>query len=285
MTKQKKEIIEAEVIDESLAIVGEEVLGFLHEKADEVYEPGFLIFKIAHSTGSVSAAGHGSREEIEGIILAVEITRTLWFNGTTDEETKARAWAGTLPLCSSRANNGSAGEFPKAIDNDTPDFLRGLLEPVLGADYNCTGCPWNQFGTAGRGKLCKEGRRFLLWNPADGMAAVLAISPSSLSSWRQYRAGFENKHFSRVITRITFNVVSTGSNKYSIVNFTAVKNGEVTAEMVAPLGRVVSYGGKDMMEVEALRHEFLNLAVEREIDYPDNGSGVVNVAPESEDEF
>lgn len=293
MTKQKKE--ELVVAGSNLpAEVGESVLSYLDEKADEFYEPGFVVFQIGHQTGVFTAPGFGSVEGFIGVILAAELVRALWFSGTDAERKTAEGWTGGFPICSSRNNNGARGELPKALDKDTPDLVRAVIEPIINCDFQCQACQWNKFGSAlrGRGKLCKESRRLLIWSPKTGVPGVLSVPPSSIANWRQYRAGMQGKHFSRVVTNFSLQQVTAGTNKYCVVNFSVAKDEDknpmpVEPEMVVALGRQVSYGGRDMMEAEALMAEFLNLSIEREIDYPDNhvSAGTPAAAPEKEDEF
>lgn len=291
MAKPKKE--EIAVADSNLpAEVGESVLAYLDEKADESYEPGFILFEIGHGTTSISSKSFGSTESLKAVVLSVEVVRALWFNGTDEEKSTAEGWTGGFPVCSSRNNNGANGLFPKPLDKETPDLVKAVMTPIIDCDFHCPECEWNKFGSAlrGRGKLCKESRRLLLWSPATEVTGVLSVPPSSIANWRQYRAGLQGKHFSRVVVDITLQPVKQGSISYSTVNFSPAKGEDgpmlVAGEMIAALGRNVTYGGKQMMEVEALVAEFLNLSIERAVDYPDNGSeGTPVAAPEKGDDY
>lgn len=263
--------------DAAIAETGGSVLGFLNDQADKFYEPGFITIKIGRGTTEFSSPGFGSTEELTGIILSVELTRALWSAGTAKEQEVMDKWSGSPPLCSSRNNYGAKGEFPKPLDDDTPNEVRNMLKPPLESDMSCSSCHWNQFGSAigGSGKMCKEMRRFLIYQPDVGVSGVLTITPSSLRNWANYRAGLQGKHFSNVVTKITLNPMSRGKLSWSVVNFSAA--GEAPMDMIAPLGRMVSYKGQPMMEVEALVAEFLNLEMAKDSDYDMSANGETKV--------
>jgi hypothetical protein len=60
--------------------------------------------------------------------------------------------------------------------------------PLKQAD-SCTACPMNQFGTAGNGKACKNGRVLAVLPPdadADTPLAILKVSPTALKAFDAY---------------------------------------------------------------------------------------------------
>lgn len=75
---------------------------------------------------------------------------------------------------------------------------------------NCTGCPMNEFGSAGDGKACKESR-VLAVIPEDADAnteiAVLKVSPTALKAFDSYVrsvAGTLSKAPFQVVTQVSF---------------------------------------------------------------------------------
>lgn len=57
---------------------------------------------------------------------------------------------------------------------------------------NCAECPWNQWGSDGRGKACKNGRRLGLLSAdavedlAGAETRVLNVSPTNIKHWAKY---------------------------------------------------------------------------------------------------
>lgn len=256
---------------------------FLDEQADKSYEPGFQVIEIGHKTATFSSKGFGSGGRITGIILSVEKTRGLWPFGTDDEEKELTDWTDKRPICVSRGDNAEQGlgELVKVLDDDAPDVARSVLAPILEANMICSKCQWAQFASLGKGQACKAGRRFLIWNVKARIPGVLAITPTSIKNWQQYRAGLEGGHFSRVVTRFSLNQMQRGKFKWSTVAFESA--GDVDGDMVAPLAKMVTYKGQEMMEARALIAEFLQLELARDIDYPENGASVDKV--EQGDDF
>jgi hypothetical protein len=257
------------------AEVGAGVLGYLQKQADKFYEPGFLTFKIVKELGLFII--QGQQEEtfpfIEGIILSVELTRALWSFGTDEELAIMDGWTNGRPVCSSRNNFGVSGQLVEPIGEGTPDIISMLAKPIIECGYSCKHCAYNQFGSArsGSGKLCKESRRFLIWNPDNGQTGVLSVPPSSIRNWINYRVALPGEQFSSVVTRITLNPMERGSYKWSVAVFSAGK--ETTNEMIAPLGKPVVYDGEPLMAIEALVAEFLNLDMSKDVDYDTTSNG------------
>ncbi len=272
--KEKK--TEVAIVEETnLAEVGTGVMTFLNQKADEFYESGFLPVKIIKETAMFAVVGQETAKnfpEIIAVILFAEQTRSLWSFGTDAEQKLIETWCGSRPMCSSRNNYGRKGALIEVIEGDTPDIVKNAVKPPLDAGFECNVCRYNEFGSVpnGAGKLCKEQRRFLLWVPESSITSILSISPSSLRNWRNFRAGLEDKHFSSVITKISLTTMERGRNKWAVANFVPV--GKVTPELVAPLGRVIMYGGFPTQEYRAMEAEFLGTTLDKDQDYNTNGT-------------
>ena len=258
-----------------------DVMAYLNKKADEIYQPGFAVIEVNHKTGTFTAEGFGTADEITGIVLSTEETRALWAFGTEQEQASIRDWVGPIPLCSSRGENALnyKGELSKLLDNEAPDLVRTIIKPILDTDCKCGSdrkpvCQWAQFGASGggRGQACKKCIRLLIWNPGSGTAGILVASPTSLKAWRNYRAMIPNGHFSSIVTSFTLNKMERGQYRWSILR---PKSGDpVSPEMIQPLGKIIKYQGKAVMEIEAMIAEFLRLDLVEEEMYETNGSAV-----------
>lgn len=250
----------------------EDVLSFLDTQADKQFEPGFAMVKISRDAPEFVCPSWGKSDEMIGIILAIESIRTLWPKGSDENIGIMETWAQKRPLCQSRGENSfmGKGELVKPIDEESPTLIKEFLAPIMEADNLCKNCPWSQFGSDGKGQACKEGRRFLIWNPESDMSAVFSITPTSLKAWGGYRAGLPGQHFSRIITRFTLTEKERGSYRWKEVIFT--NKGNVTNQIIAPLAETVPYKGEYVHRARALVAEFMQLELEKDEVYPDNGS-------------
>lgn len=157
-----------------------------------------------------SLEGPQYEKELHGIIAMSLQGRSYWANGLED------SGGGTPPDCSS-----GSGDFGHG-DPGGP----------------CETCPMNEFGSSGKGdgKACKEFRSVFLVLPGTAIPTVLAVPPSSLKAFKQYRlrlaaAGFD---MSSVITKFT---LTKAKNKqgvdYAQINFT--KGASLSPEQAAKM--------------------------------------------------
>lgn len=273
--------------DQSLAEVGSGVMDILDQAAEQApYEPGFLAVKINHGSKSFDAGALGSvNSPIECVILAAEKLRALWPTGDDDAKAEIKVWSGPAPLCSSRGNGGVRGGLTKVLDADAGEAIEVLLTPPSESEFMCQKCQWNEFGSAdrGAGKACKEMRRLLIFIPEQAQIGVLSVPPSSLKAWGNYINSLPRKRFDLIISSISAVPEQAGELKYSVLDFTPAKEkGKivgVTPDVLAPLGRTVSYGGKDIMEIQALFAEFSQLELVEDQDYPANGKSADDSTP------
>ena len=92
------------------------------------------------------------------------------------------------------AGGGIAFELP-GEDEDNPesspaivgviDGKRGTIRET-GETKDCASCPYNQFGSDGRGKACKNVHRLYILREGSPVPIILALPPSSLKSLRDY---------------------------------------------------------------------------------------------------
>lgn len=259
---------------QALAEQGRSVLDVLNRNAEQApYRPGFLNLKVNRGSKSFEAGALGTFDApVDCIILAIDHQRSLWPQGSDDVKDKMREWCGRRPLCSSRGNGGVKGEMPKAVDKQTPKNIKDLLQPPM--DENCLcgtprkpKCKWNTFGTAesGDGKACKESRKLLLYMPGISSVAVTRVTAASLSAWRAYEDSMPGQRVDGCLTSIGLTVQTKGVNTYSVMDFSPVKEEgaivPVKPEMVASLGRVVDYEGRQVQEIEAILEYFGQLEI------------------------
>ena len=65
------------------------------------------------------------------------------------------------------------------------DGKKGVMRET-GEIKDCASCPYNQFGSDGRGKACKNVHRLFIIQEGNPVPIILALPPSSLKSFRDY---------------------------------------------------------------------------------------------------
>jgi len=259
-------------MSENLPAEIQSVQDMLNQAADEEPETGLLAIKIKHQAAIFQSVGFGNGTEFNAIILGIEKFRALWpFGSNAQKEKAVKNYFDPLPICGSRGVEfrEGIGELTKALKDDAAAAVKEIVGPIIQNGNICKQCPWGQWGSdikGGRGQQCRLGQRFLLYSPETNSAAVMAITATSLKSWRNYRAGLVNGHYSMVVTNFSL-IEQSGNFDYCICKFTA--GDPVTSEMLAPLAKTVSYQGQDVMYAKALRAEFLNLSLEKEAEFDD----------------
>lgn len=156
---------------------------------------------------------NGSRdivmESFQGIIIAHHKSNALFKASDNEDESM-----NTPPICSS-------------VDGETGVVLE------TGECRNCETCPHNVFGTAGKGKACKNMHRLYILVEGCPIPVTLTLPPTSLELWRNYAlmdvaaAGLD---MCEVVTEFGLtNETNEAGQKYSIVNFKIV--GKVNQEV------------------------------------------------------
>lgn len=276
------------------AEIGNNALDFLVQHAkDTPYDPGFMTIKVNKGAKSFSAGAIGTLDSpLECIVLSMNRRRTLWppnkdispdqlavaLQCTPDEigkynETEVNAWRGKRPLCVSSNNNGSRGKLVKILDADAPKVVTEILGTPMEAEFKCSECRWNAFGSdfkGGAGKGCRESIMLLLYFVTEDMAATISITPTSIKAWKEYKTSFPGQVFNNVFTEIsTYGITNDSGYNYNLLEFAPLKAKggvivPVEPEHAAKLGTVISYGGRECMMLEALIAEFLEIELEEE---------------------
>ena len=90
-------------------------------------------------------------------------------------------------------------------DCSSIDGKKGLVRET-GEAKDCASCPYNQFGSDGRGKACKNMHRLYILQEGNPVPIILALPPSSLKSLRDYigkKILLKGFRCFQVITKIT----------------------------------------------------------------------------------
>lgn len=148
-------------------------------------------------------------DKFRGVIIAHHKSNALFLSH--DENTENM---NTPPICSS------------------VDGITGVVHET-GECRDCESCPHNVFGTAGKGKACKNMHRLYILVEGSPIPVTLSLPPTSLELWRNYAlmdvaaAGLD---MSEVVTEFALtNEVNSVGQKYSIVNFKLI--GKVNEEV------------------------------------------------------
>lgn len=141
-------------------------------------------------------------EKIRGIVIASHNCNVL-FPPRKDKDNNTLV--NLTPLCSSA------------------DGITGMAED--GECRNCAECPYNTFGSKGKGKACKNMHRLYILVEDVPIPIVLTLPPTSLETWRNYAImdiAAADLEMDEVLTEFTLLTAEAGVNKYSIVSFSAV---------------------------------------------------------------
>ena len=118
-------------------------------------------------------------KEVVGVLLMSHKANGYWPEAYGANEDKS-------PVCSSM--DGEIG-----INRETGEACK------------CATCPYNQFGSAGRGKACKNMRRVYMLRPGDLLPLVFTVSPTGLAAYDKYRTRLmlQRKASNAVLTKLT----------------------------------------------------------------------------------
>lgn len=157
---------------------------------------------------------------MEGIVLISRITRAYWPAGNGNGD-----GSGGPPICSSMG--GVSGTW-----RNEDGSQRNI--PCASCPYNAWGSEVKQSGVRGRGKACKEMRRFAVL--LDGYAApvLLTIPPTSCKPFDQYASALANRRSSYFAVRSRIALEKATNNDgiaYAVATFQSL--GQLPKEEVA----------------------------------------------------
>ena len=178
----KNELMVAENFE--LAISGE-IADIMAEELDGLGEIPFDRVKIP-SGGGVAFEIPGDdpdspdlAKEIAGIVIDHHPVNTYWESKYDGQNTP--------PSCSSM--DGKVG-----------------IESETGETHNCQNCPYNEFGSDGEGKKCKNMHRLYILQEGSPLPFILTLPPTSIKNWKDYlgkRIVIKGHRPHHVITKIT----------------------------------------------------------------------------------
>lgn len=196
-------------------------------------------FKLVTLTGDLAAA---VAEEMEGLgALSFDRVKIPAGGGTafelpgeTEDDTEsATEIVGVIldhnPVNAYWANKFAGGnEHPDCSSNDG---RQGIVR-ATGEIRNCEKCPYNQFGSDGEGKACKNVHRLFILREDNPVPVILSLPPTSLRAMRDYigkKVLLKGLRCWQVLTRIT---LKKDKNKAGILYSKAVFSfvGELTPE-------------------------------------------------------
>lgn len=217
-----------------------------------------LIAKVGGGGVKIFTVSNGSRdiviEKLKGVIVANHSCNALFPPRTDDGKT-----ANTPPVCSS-------------VDGITGVVLE------TGECRSCETCPYNVFGSSGKGKACKNMHRLYILTEDVPIPITLTLPPTSLELWRNYAimdiaaAGLD---LTEVITEFGLtNAESNSGDKYSIVNFKLTgKVNEEVKNFCESLGTSLEQTPRQAIAAEEYNREALGEGAAAEVitqDEPEN---------------
>lgn len=119
-------------------------------------------------------------KEIQGVIIAHHPVNVRWANAFSDRGEEER------PAC-------------KSVDGVTG------VNAETGEHISCETCPYNQFGPNGERKACTNKRQLYIMREGDLLPVLLALPPSALKTFDNYRVSCKLTHrrgVEQVVTRI-----------------------------------------------------------------------------------
>lgn len=100
------------------------------------------------------------------------------------------------------------------------------INAETGEIHNCKVCPFNEFGSDGEGKACKNMHRLYILPENSPLPYILTLPPTSIKAWKEYlgkRIVVKGLRPHHVITKVTLKKQENkGGISYSSAQFTIV---------------------------------------------------------------
>lgn len=133
------------------------------------------------------------------------------------DDTKADKFTGII-LHHSPANAWWATEFEQSGGGDLPDcFSLDAVHPQVTGEgkviqsQTCAACKWNQFGSDGRGKACKNMWRLHILKPGEVLPKRITLPPSNLNQIQDYLISLRDKNLPHELVITEFGLMKTKS--------------------------------------------------------------------------
>ena len=161
-------------------------------------------------------------QHLDVLVLAIKGNQKSWWSTSMED-----GGGGSPPSCSSK--DGDHGFGINTLDA-APDEAP--------SKHRCSECPWNQFGSAGAGKACKDQSLLFFFLEGSRIPSLLTVPATSLKALRKYALQLidAGKRIEGCITRLALKKTQSQSGiTYSTLDPTWVKDLDESAieKMVA----------------------------------------------------
>lgn len=189
-----------------------QIMADLKEELGADYRPDFAYAKTpssARTVWDIMASEDDTDPEmaktIEGVILYAHKNYAWWREGL---------------------DTGAGGSQP---DCRSMDGVNGIDQN--GEMHDCANCKYNQFGSDGAGKACKNGRRVFILREGDMLPIRIDLAPTGNKPYEKYvdnlllprKKGQKPMRPGQVVTRIGLKVeTNKAGTKYSVPTFECV---------------------------------------------------------------
>ena len=117
-----------------------------------------------------SLEGTQVHQHLDVLVLAVKGNQKSWWASSLED-----GGGGSPPSCSSKDGiNGFGVNTLDASPDEQP------------SSHKCADCPWNQFGSAGAGKACKDQSLLFFFREGSRIPSLLTVPATSQKGLRKY---------------------------------------------------------------------------------------------------
>ena len=168
-----------------------------------------------------SLEGTEVHQDLDVLILAVKGNQKSWWSTTMEE-----GGGGTPPSCSSKDGINGFGVNTLDAAPDAPP-----------SKHRCSECQWNQFGSAGAGKACKDHSLLFFFREGSRIPSLLVVPATSQKALQGFVLKLidAGKRFEGCVTKLSLNKAQSQSGiTYSTLGLSWVADldEEAQAKMV-----------------------------------------------------
>ena len=260
----------------------------LKDGSQNSYVPSIVRIDIVHPLGQFSIEGMPTQSQITGVVLAAKRCRVLFPNFGNEETRKAVAdFTDKRPFCWS--DNAVSAQLAD-IDWDKASPAKAAIDmlkaKISDGGLRCPLCPLSKWGSveligrAGKGQVCKELRKLLVWRGVP-IPMILSLPTSSIRSWDGYCSSLQvaSKSFNSVTTTIKLVVKEISGSKYSEAQF-GYHDDLVDEQKEMLMDTVITPDGLERPLARAMIDQFLGTEVSIDDYIGENGNGT-----KKEDDF
>ena len=164
-------------------------------------------------------------QHLDVLVLAIKGNQKSWWSTSMED-----GGGGTPPSCSSK--DGVFGFGINTLDAPLDE------EP---SKHRCSECPWNQFGSAGAGKACKDQSLLFFFREGSRIPSLLTVPATSLKGLQKYVLQLidAGKRVEGCVTRLSLKKTQSQSGiTYSTLDLSWVKDlDEAATEKMAAVSK------------------------------------------------